>query len=310
MSHFPEIDIFEKSSSQRCILDVEATGALAIENQCEGINGYTAENVSFNPALQAFELGDVPCTLWFDQFLPLQRFHNFRIQARIRLNSATGLNVPIISCQDGYPTYRGWNLRVADKVYFSMVAEKTYNILKISCDLPSIGTEHLIEVVSTYSGGVQTVQILYDGVPQATTLESNTLTSSILYTYTCTFIGCFTSWSGWTPGQRGCVDTIRDVRVEINGFPVFDVPGNEFNPGRIYNRITGEDAITLRMASRDIYGRLGLWFKSSSLRFTLPADFDTREFTFACWCEYDFTGENQEMCVWILDAVEVSAPVK
>lgn len=303
MSSFPEINLFDKGPPYRCLLDVEATGASAIENLC-GANGYTAENVSFNTDQQAFEFGESPSAIWFEQIIPIQRTDNFYIRARVKLNSATGLNVPIISCQDGPAKYRGWNLRVADKIYFSMVADSATNYLRVSCDLPSIDEEHLIEVVGTYSGGILNVEILYDNVAQSVTVESNTLTSSILYTYTCTFIGRYTSWYSWIPGERGCVDTIRDVRVEVNGSTVFHVPGNNFHPGRIYNRITGEDAITFRMASRDPYGRLGLWIKGSTLRFTLPPDFDTRDFSFACWCEYTFNEENQDLFLFrILDAV-------
>lgn len=304
MSSFPEINLFDKGPPYRCLLDVEATGASAVENLC-GANGYTAGNVSFNVAQQAIEFGTVPSAIWFDQTIPIQRTDNFYIRARVKLNSMTGQNAPIISCQEGYPKSRGWNLRAYDRMFFSLLADKTNNILKISCDLPSINVEHLIEVIGTYSGGVLNVEILYDSVVQPVTIESDTLTAWISYSNACTLTGRFNQWTGWTEEERGCMDTVRDIRVEVNGVEVFNVPGNEFYPGKIYNRITGEEPIQLRPVSRDRCGGLDIWFGSTFLRFTLPPDFDTRDFSFACWCEYSFNEENQDLFLFrIIDAVE------
>lgn len=291
MSRFAEISLFEKSASQRCILDVESTGASAIEN-IHGANGYTAENVGFDTERQAFEFGTVPSTIWFNQIIGIQRTYNFRIQARVRLHE-TGAALQIISCIDGHPKYRGWQVQVSDRIYFALSLSSTNRIV-IGSDRPTAYDEHLIEVVGTYTGTLD-VQILYDGVAQPITYSENSLTGSIPYTNACTYIGRFNQWTGWTPAERSCLDTVRDVRVQINGVEVFNVPANAFYPGRIYNRITGEEPMQLRCASRDKYGGLDMWFGSTWLKLTLPTDFDTRDFTFACWCQYSFNEENQDL---------------
>jgi hypothetical protein len=300
MNRFEEISLFEKSASQRCILDVEATGAANIEN-LRADNGYTAENVRFDPERQAFEFGTVPSAIWFNQVIGIQRTYNFRIQARVRLHE-TGAACQIISCVDGHPKYRGWQVQVSDRIYFSLSLSTTNRIV-VGSDRPSAYDEHLIEIVGTYSGTLN-VQILYDGVTQPITYSESSLTGSVSYTNACTYIGRFNQWSGWTPAERGCLDTVRDIRVQINGIEVFNVPANDFHPGRIYNRITGQEPAQLRTANRDRCGGLDMWFGSTFLRFSLPSDFDTRDMTFACWCQYSFTEENQELWLFrILDSV-------
>ncbi|MGH2272157.1 hypothetical protein ACQ9LF_10190 [Anaerohalosphaeraceae bacterium U12dextr] len=303
MNYLPEMDLFEKSPSQRCILDVETTGASSIQNLC-GVNGFTSENVRFNPGLGAFEFGTVPAAMWFNQVIPIQRTDNFRIQARIKLN-ANIVNAPIVTCQDWTPKGRGWNLRVADKLYFNISASGTSRLMT-SCPLPSIGTEHLIEVIGTYSTGmtVPVIQILYDGQAQTVSIDDSTLNTVVVYTFACTFIGRLNTATTWTVDERGSLDTVRDIRVERNGMEVLNVPGNDFRPGKVYNRLTGEQSIQSRPVSRDACGWMDFWFGSTFLRYSLPTAFDTRNFTFACWCQFTFNEENKPLILFqIQDAV-------